>query len=118
MIRFSANANEGKLGTRGRATGAAQALQPVKAGNIGSLRTVLLNRDNAAMALRTEETEAVKSAPQGNDGSVGEWNWIGQALKLALEPFRMPREERACIFKAPPVRQGQDRGTFGMADLE
>jgi hypothetical protein len=82
------------------------------------LKPVLLNRYYAAVALRSDEFEAVECASKGDHGAVGEGDGIGQTLKLPFEPVRVAGEEGVCILNPAPVRQGEDGGALGVADLE
>ncbi len=84
MIQIAANADLRKRNTRAHAARASHTLQRGKAGDLFQLQTVVLDGHYTAIALCTEEFKAMECTPYRNDGAIGEWNGIGQPLKLSL----------------------------------
>lgn len=76
-----------------------------------------LDPDDAFMLVRTDEAQRVKLAPQGKNGSIDERHGLRQTFNLSFEPIGMPRKEGAGILDPAPIRQSEDRGALGMANL-
>ena len=84
MLGVAADTDLRKGNAWAHTAGAPQTWHRGKAGDLLLLQTVVLDGYDTAISLSAEEFEAMERTPYRNDGAVGEWDLIGQTLKLPL----------------------------------
>ena len=74
--------------------------------------------DDSAVALWTRKSDAVKFAPERDNGAIDEGHRLRQAFKLFSKPVGVTSQKGIRILDPASIGKGEDGGTLNVANLE